>query len=319
MLAGAFWFLALSLYAQSSDKPFPDPGPLPVTSFTEEWKDSKRDRMVPVRIYYPTHTKDPVPVIIWSHGLGGSRNGYAAYGNFWASHGYIVVHPQHIGSDGGVIREGGVQALRTAGNAKNAIERPRDVTFILDQLEQCQKNHDKLKGLLKLDAIGVGGHSFGAQTTLLVGGQLLGPASSHKDSRVKALMPMSAPVPAAIVRDRAYAGVHLPTMHMTGTKDDSPLSETKAAERRIPFDKISGCDQWFINFQDGDHMIFSGRSARISAEQKKQDAAFLAQIKQCSLAFWNAHLKQDKDARKWLDASMKEYLGKNAASVEKKQ
>jgi hypothetical protein len=142
---------------------------------------------------------------------------------------------------------------------------------------------------------------------------------SYVDKRVKALLPMSAPVPVSALRDRAYQGVKLPTLHMTGTKDDSPIGETKAADRRIPFDYITGCPQWFINFQDGDHMIFSGRMARGTSDEKQKDLAFQKQIKQCSLAFWNAHLKGDAKALAWLNDDMKSYLGKGAASVESKK
>lgn len=299
---------------------YADPGPLAVTFITFDWKDTKRsDREVPVKVYFPKEAKSPCPVILWSHGLGGNREAYGYLGNFWASHGYIVVHSQHRGSDSAVLREGGVQALRTAGNAKNAIDRPRDITFILDQLTELNKKDGPLHGKLDLDKIGIGGHSFGAQTTLLVGGQLLGPTMAYGDKRVKALLPMSAPVPIAAFRDRAYKDVKLPTMHMTGTRDDSPIGETKAAERRIPFDTISNCPQWFINFQDGDHMIFSGRMARANSDEKKADLAFQKQIKQCSLAFWNAHLRGDTKALDWLNNEMKAWLGKGAASVEVKK
>lgn len=316
MLQLPYLLLALSLSYQ--DQIYTDPGPLVVDSVTLDWNDRQRMREVPVRIYYPKEAKTPLPVILWSHGLGGSRDGYAYLGKFWASHGYVVVHTQHKGSDGNVIREGGVQGLKTAGNARNAIDRPKDITFVIDQLTELNNTPGKWQGMFNLDAIGVGGHSFGAQTTLLTGGQLLGPSMGLSDKRVKALMPMSAPVPAPMLRDMAYRAVKLPTMHMTGTKDDSPIGETKAAERRIPFDHIAGCEQWFINFQDGDHMIFSGRMARANDEQKKQDLVFQKQIKQCSLAFWNAHLKQDKAAQEWLISNMKSYLGKSAAQVEKK-
>lgn len=298
---------------------YADPGPLAFTSTTFDWNDAARKREIPVRIYYPKEANGPFPVIVWSHGLGGNRDAYVYLGQYWASHGYVVVHSQHRGSDSAVLREGGMQALRTAGNAKNAIERPKDISFILDQLEELNKKAGPLQGRMNLQSIGVGGHSFGAQTTLLAGGQLLGPGMSYTDKRVKALMPMSAPVPPAVFRDRAYKGVKLPTLHMTGTKDDSPIGETKAADRRIPFDHITGCPQWFINFQDGDHMIFSGRMARASSDEKKQDLAFQKQIKQCSLAFWNAHLKGDAKALAWLNDDMKSYLGKSAASVESKK
>lgn len=309
----------LLLILPHQDKSYADPGPYSVDSVKLDWKDNPRKRDVPVRIYYPTETKSPSPVIIWSHGLGGNRDAYTYLGRFWASHGYVVVHPQHKGSDTGVVLEGGKEAFKTAASAKNAIERPKDITFVIDQLTELNKASGKWQGKFNLDALGVGGHSFGAQTTLLAGGQLLGPGTSLADKRVKALMPMSAPVPAAILRDRAYNAVKLPTMHMTGTRDDSPIGETKAIERRIPFDHIAGCEQWFINFQDGDHMIFSGRMARANDEQKKQDLAFQKQIKECSLHFWNATLKNDQPAKRWLNTEMKNYLGKSAASMEIKK
>lgn len=298
---------------------YPDPGPHTVATKNFDWNDAERKRDVPVKIYYPQDVKTPVPVILWSHGLGGNREAYVYLGKFWASHGYIVVHLQHKGSDSAVLREGGMQALRTAGNARNAIDRPKDITFVIDQLMKLNPDNGDFKDRFNLNAIGVGGHSFGAQTTLLAGGQKLGPVTSFADKRVKALLPMSAPVPAAILRDRAYQNIKLPTMHMTGTKDDSPIGETKPEERRIPFDKITGCPQWFINFQDGDHMIFSGRMARTDNEQKKQDVVFQKLIKQCSLAFWNAHLRGDEQAMIWLNNDMKSFLGKHAASVEMKR
>jgi predicted dienelactone hydrolase len=314
-----FLYLLLFALALQDTATYPDPGPHTVASKNLDWKDSDRKRDVPVKIYYPQEVKTPVPVILWSHGLGGNREAYVYLGKFWASHGYIVVHLQHKGSDSAVLREGGIQALRTAGNARNAMERPKDISFVIDQLTILNQDEGEFKGRFNLDAIGVGGHSFGAQTTLLVGGQKLGPAPSFANKRVKALLPMSAPVPAAILRDRAYQNVKLPTLHMTGTKDDSPIGETKAQERRIPFDKIAGCPQWFINFQDGDHMIFSGRMARANSDEKKQDVVFQKLIKQCSLAFWNAHLKGDEQALNWLNNEMKLFLGKHAASVETKQ
>jgi predicted dienelactone hydrolase len=41
----------------------------------------------------------PQPVILFSHGLGGSKENSAYLGNFWAAAGYIAVFMQHKGSD----------------------------------------------------------------------------------------------------------------------------------------------------------------------------------------------------------------------------
>ena len=83
--------------------PYKDaPGPHAVASLLEDWQDSARDRSVPVKIYYPEKGTGPFPVVLFSHGLGGSRNGYSYLGEHWASHGYVSVHLQHVGSDGAV-------------------------------------------------------------------------------------------------------------------------------------------------------------------------------------------------------------------------
>lgn len=70
-----------------------------------EWRDDKRNRVVPVKIYAPQVGGGPFPVIIFSHGLGGSREGYEYIGRCWAAHGYVVVHLQHEGSDDGVWKD----------------------------------------------------------------------------------------------------------------------------------------------------------------------------------------------------------------------
>src|SRR5581483_9906365 len=74
-----------------------------VATVKYDWLDQKRDRKVPVKIYYPQTGSGPFPVIIFSHGLGGSRDGYEYLGRYWASHGYVSVHLQHLGSDSSIL------------------------------------------------------------------------------------------------------------------------------------------------------------------------------------------------------------------------
>src|SRR4051794_3085103 len=77
----------------------PHANPVRVTSVTTEWTDAKRNRKVPAKIYFPASLPAASPVVIFSHGLGGSREDYAYLGQYWASCGYITVHLQHLGSD----------------------------------------------------------------------------------------------------------------------------------------------------------------------------------------------------------------------------
>lgn len=279
------------------------PGSYAVATVSYDWVDSARSRKVPVKIYYPEKGPGPFPVLVFSHGLGGSRDGYEYLGRHWASHGYVSVHVQHLGSDDAVWRESKEpeQSLaRAAADPRNAIDRTKDVSFALDQVEALNRDVSPLKGRLDLRAIGMAGHSFGAWTTLAVAGQMLGPnlRSSLADPRIKAAVEMSASVPRKVDLDRAYGKISMPILHMTGTLDDSPIGDTKAAERRIPFDHIAAAGQYLVIFQGGDHMIFAGQ--RLHANQGEKDPHFRDLILQGTTAFWDAYLKSDAAAKSWL-------------------
>jgi len=42
-----------------------------VATKLQDWKDAKRNRTVPVKLYLPPTQSGPAPVFIFSHGLGG--------------------------------------------------------------------------------------------------------------------------------------------------------------------------------------------------------------------------------------------------------
>ena len=44
-----------------------------------DWADGRRQRPVPLRLYMPEGGA-PVPLVVFSHGLGGSRRGYRYLG-----------------------------------------------------------------------------------------------------------------------------------------------------------------------------------------------------------------------------------------------
>jgi dienelactone hydrolase len=246
-----------------------------------------------VKIYYPKTGDGPFPVIVFSHGLGGSREGYEYLGRCWASHGYVSVHVQHIGSDAAVWQDSflKLRAMRhAAGNFGNALNRPKDVSFAIDQLQKLNSEDPMLKNRLDLERLGVAGHSFGAYTALAIAGEVFGePAMGQwdfADPRVKAIIPMSAPVPKN--RNRladAFRQIRIPCFHMTGTKDDSPIGDTKAVDRRLSFDFCNSSDQFLVTFKDGDHMIFPGRGRFRGGEK---DATFHYLICAGSVAFWDA-------------------------------
>jgi dienelactone hydrolase len=307
-------------------------GPLLVTMTLEDWTDATRKRPVPVKIYAPATGKGPFPVIVFSHGLGGSREGYKYLGRHWASYGYVAVHVEHLGSDTAAFKGGrrGRLLANMRGNMResmtdpqNAVARPLDVRFVLDRLEKLNQGGSPLAHRLDLSRVGMAGHSFGAWTTLVVAGQRIGrevasaSTPSYADPRVKAAIAMSAPVPRKREDfESAFAAIHIPILHMTGTLDDSPLGETSAAERRIPYDHIHGADQYLVTFTRGDHMIFSGRLVG-GSERGAKDARFQDLILQGTTAFWDAYLKDDAAAKSWLARGYGAVLGKDGRIEEK--
>lgn len=298
-----------------SEKYRPDATSYDVEVVRCNWQDAKRTREVPAKIYYPKTGDGPFPVIIFSHGLGGTREGYEYLGRHWARQGYVSVHLQHPGSDDSVWRDAAVSdkmgaMRRAAANPGNAINRPLDVSFAIDQLDKLNQN-PPFQNKLDLDRIGVAGHSFGAYTTLAIAGQTFlprnGKGNSLADPRFKAAIPMSAPAPANQRQlDEVYGRIRIPCFHMTGTKDSSPIGDTKPEERRLPFDHSNGSDQFLITFKDGAHAIFSGPGRRLA---NPKDEQYHDLICASSTAFWDAYLRGSPSAKAWLFNDFKSVLG----------
>ncbi len=317
-----FLLLSLGIFAATLNAAEWQPSPVgKVTTVSETWTDSARSRTLPIKIYKP-EGKGPWPIILFSHGLGGSRDGYQYLGEFWASHGYLSVHVQHPGSDSSLIHKGDYaetmkEFKKAAANLTNATDRPKDIHFALDHLTALNESDPQWKGKLDLTRVGASGHSFGAYTTLAATG-LATPTGNalFQDPRIKAAIPMSSPANTRN-KETAYRKFKIPLLHMTGTDDKSPIGDTSPEERRIPFDEIQGVDQFLLTFQGGDHMIFSG-TKRLLPGKNKQDEIFHALIQTSSLAFWDAYLLNNPDAKAWLKGdALPRLLGKEAI-VERK-
>ena len=304
------------------------PGPYTVKSVLYDWNDTQRERKIPVKIYYPESESQKFPVIIFSHGLGGSRQGYTYLGNHWASHGYICIHLQHLGSDDSVWLNKSpaeiMPAMRKAvADLNNSLNRIYDVHFTLDKIEFLNKEDGLFKGKFDLEHIGMAGHSFGAFTTLAVIGEGYprwdGSYHRFDDSRIKAAISMSAtPSRHREKLKQVYSGIDIPCFHMTGTLDDSLVADTKASERRLIYDNIDRADNYLLTFEGGDHMVFAGRD--VPGRDGSKDPVFHLLIQMSTTAFWDAYLRADQTALQWLTAGQfKQVLGENGVFEQKSE
>ncbi len=245
-----------------------------IESLDFDWRDEARGRSVPARLYLPRSEggmPEAVPLVIFSHGMGGSRFGYTYLGRYWASQGLATLHIQHEGSDRSVWTAGGwnvVSSLRAAASEENAIARAEDVSFAITRALA----EPSLAGRLRAEAIAVAGHSYGANTALLVGGATVeraGKKLTRQDPRVKALVLISAP-PFVGETDMhsILAPVNVPTLHITGTDDviRIPGYYSGLADRIAVFDAVGGRDKTLLVLQGASHGVFTDRIAAATPE-----------------------------------------------------
>jgi len=294
-----------------------DAGPYEVAVFLMDLRDAQRDREVPIKVYMPADRGDGWPVVLVSHGLGGSREGLSYLGNHWASHGYVCVHMQHPGSDEAVWRDvplkDRMRAMRNAArDPQAAIDRAEDVPFVLDQLTALNKQQgSRLFARLELKEVGIAGHSFGAWSAMAAGGMTVGGklGRSFADERIKCIIPLSPPVTKRRQREAAYRTLNVPALFMTGTLDTSPINDTTAKQRQIPYRLMPGVSdngepKYMINFDGADHMTFSGETRRARRFRKADpdaDPVFHGLILQVTTAFLDAYLLGDDAATRWLN------------------
>ncbi len=286
-----------------------------------DWTDTNRgNRVVPWKIYYPRELTEPRPIVIFSHGLGGNREGAEYLLHFLAAHGYIAVAVQHPGSDTPAVLGGRRpdniqpiemrQRLRGATTPAVAIDRFDDIPFAIDQLTLLNAGDLDLRNRLDLSRIGMSGHSFGAVTTQALAGQNFANGTySFADDRIRAAIAYSPSNVKNADPVEAFAGIRIPTFHMTGTRDMNPLDESDPPESRlIPYRSIRNADKFLLVFKNGDHMIFSGRD--FNGRLRPMDEGFHVFIQKASLAFWDSYLLQKAEAKSWLTGgAFKQELG----------
>lgn len=294
-----------------ASKAYDRPGPFTVQAAEGAWKDDRRARLIPFLIRYPKDAPGRLPVVIFSHGLGGSKEGAAYYAEHLASHGYVVVNVQHPGSDlaiwGGQrpdLENPKVSAeIRKAMSPQSALDRFQDIYLAVFALHSLDHQPGALKDRIDLTRIGMSGHSYGALTTQAMAGQAFARGRKMGHPEFKAFVAMSPSSAADGHNADAFGDITRPFMSLTGTDDGFNLNGKSdyAAERQKPYQAMKRAPSVLVVLQGGDHMVFSGRQEMGLSRPK--DDRFRQLIKAASLAFWDAELKDDAQARAWLTGS----------------
>lgn len=231
-----------------------------------DWVDAARGRSVPVRLYGPGAAAQagPVPLIVFSHGLGGHRRGYSYLGERLSARGHASLHVQHVGSDTSVWLDNPFTLLDRLGDAaheREAVERARDMSFVLDQV--LDPAVSPVGDYVDRRRVFAAGHSYGANTTLLVvEAQVVrdGRKVTYRDPRFKAGIVISAP-PFFGEQDlrRVLGAIEVPTLHVTATEDyiRLPGIYSPPQDRVEVYEAVGTPRKALAVFRGGAHSIFS--------------------------------------------------------------
>lgn len=274
-----------------------------VRSWDGRVADAERHRDIPVRVYLPDSAK-PAPVILYSHGLGGSIETSRFLGEHWAKRGFVAVFMQHPGSDDSVWKDAKpgerMAALERAASVDQFLARVADVSSVLDTLARWNADaKHPLAGRLDLAKVGMSGHSFGAVTTEAVSGEALPRGHDFTDHRIRAALVMSPSTPHGLTPEQAFGKVALPWLLMTGTKDEAPIGHQTAASRLEVFRALPAGAKYQLVLDGAEHSVFTDRA--LPGDTQPRNPAHHPAIAAISTAFFDAYLDGDAAARAWLD------------------
>ncbi len=280
------------------------------------WRDAARARDIPVLLRLPA-TAGKRPVVLISHGLGGSREGLGYLGRGLAEAGFIAIHLQHAGSDAALWRGAGAGGGQPRGMAlaaaaydpANALARLQDGIFAVDEvLRRGTTAGDALAGRVDAARLAVAGHSFGAWTVQHLLGQRI-PGGDRglalPERRLAAGIALSPVPPRGLPPRVAFARIAAPILHVTGTADRTFVDGTEPAEREIVF-RATEAPGALAVLDGATHGAFADEPG---AGPRWSDPTWHPRIAGLAVLFLRAVLADDAAARTALDAGAPALLG----------
>lgn len=303
--------------------------------------DHSRHRTVPVDLYLPVHHQ-PSPVIVISHGLSSDRASLAYLAQHLATYGFAVAVPEHPGSSWSQLSAVFNGKADRITPPHEFIDRPLDVTFLLDELSQFTQSNPVFQGRLDLERVGVVGQSFGGYTALVLAGATLSfkelatncqtsqtafnpslllqcqalalPRRNYNlaDPRVKAIMAIS-PIAGSILGRASLSQIKLPVLITASSHD---VLAPALAEQLYPFTWLTTPDKYLALFNGATHFS-SIAPSRFGLHQgtdstDSKDAITRRYITALSTAFFQTYIANQPSYHPYLSAAYANAMSENA-------
>ena len=304
--------------------------------------DRKRDRVIQVDFYRP-QINTSIPVVVISPGLGVDKDNFVYLGQHLASHGFAVAVLNHPGSDLKKFRNFLAGTTSEAIEVKEFIDRPQDVSYLLDALQRLEQTNASQLGNLNLKQVGIIGHSFGAYTALALAGvelnieRLQQDCQSNQnnlnwfnpsllfqclaldlprvtnyqlfDSRIAAIFAMN-PIVNSIFGQQSLSQLNLPIAFVAGSED--PIAPA-LPEQITPFTWLNSPNKYLVLIEKGTHIYrnsetFSMLTNSINFSLARQ------YIQAMSLAFMKTYLTQENDYH-FLSSNYANYISQGSLKL----
>lgn len=298
------------------------------------FQDQRRQRQFRVDIYKPeVPGTSQIPVVLITNGLATRIDRYDYLAEHLASHGFAVVIPQHIDSDD-KQQQDFLQGLSPELFKTTAfIDRPLDISYVLDQLQQL--NASAFQGRLDLKGVGIFGNSFGGDTALAVAGaqinfqQLENDCKPEKplvnlsllvqcqalklprkvynvrDPRIKAASVLF-PSSSTLYGKSGLRQINIPLLWGAVTKD---VFSSLVLEQSPAFNEVASPEKYFVVAKGIDHLnlnFFALRNLRSTQDGSaaglttKEPESAKSYLKALNLAFFQVHLANRPEFRSYL-------------------
>lgn len=291
------------------------PGPYVVAARQASIHDPVQQRDIALRIAAPAQA-GRYPVVVFSHGAFCYPQNYAPVTEHWVTHGYIVIAPDHLDSPNNRSRMTPEQVARLLDS------RIRDLTFVADSVEPLMVQAG-LGARADTTRMAIAGHSFGGMLAQIKAGlSLKGPGGetvSHADPRFRAAVVMSGVGPMPQMAEGAFAGLRGPLIASGGTLDEGNVGTGQIFPwewRMSPYTLAPPGDKYSVVLEQGDHYL----GGLICREDRggEDDPEGVAIVRALQVAFLDAYLKDDREARRFLRTADISKLTGSRARFERK-
>lgn len=324
LLAGAARLQAADTSAPGYELPR---GPYRVSTTDVTLHDDVRGKDLEMRVRVPVAQgagvgpTGKVPLVVFSHGAGGSRTAFGDLLDFWATHGIASVAMTHADSIELGRRNGETgPSVRTEEGRRKLLlsvdlgDRVNDCKFVIDALEPIAAAVGKAGGPRldpDLDRLAVAGHSAGAYTAQLCAGVKVREAVLRQrglaftrvaDDRFKAAIIISGQGLASLGLDKnSWSDVRIPMLVITGSEDHSPpgMGKEDPESRQDPYrlsrgTAAGGPPAYLLFITGATHGSYQGKATTLLLRESPGTdvRAIQKSVAAATTGFLDAHLRQ---------------------------